>query len=286
MGGSSFVGYLLLLFVLCLLAPVFSADEARLFLREFDLSYYRPQVYNLRDFKVEARIDELSKRLSRQLIFGKLDDVFFKISWLIRNKETGPDQTEVTVMGLPNGFVEIKSQLANNILPRIDFIAPVSLSEKMKDYDLQMSTDKDGSRSIVCKDPESIKDASEIVLVFDQKKRLRRFVIKRPIGLETVDLKLVKEPWSQGKWVLSEYNVKKVHGVQTIEAMSTLDYKVVAGLGLPERIETKMKAVVARVSSAERLDAYEGETSSTMRFSNWEVNTGAKREQLPNNATQ
>ena len=277
MGGNLILKCLLLFIVFCAMASARSNKEARAFLREFDLSYYRPQMYNLRDFKVEARIDGLSERLSQQLIFGKLEDVFFSISWLTRSKKSELDYKKVTVMGLPGGFLEVKSQLANNVLPRIDFIAPVSLSEKMQDYKLHMTVDKGGVRTIVCKDPGSMKDASEIVLLFDKKKRLKRFIVKRPIGLETVDLKMVKEPWSQGKWVLREYNVKKVHGVQTIEAMSTLDYKIVAGFGLPERIETKMKAIVSRMPSVKGSNVYEGETTSSMRFSNWQVNRGAKK---------
>ena len=279
MAASRVIRAIFILLGLGSLAVSKSDNEARVFLKEFDLSYYRPQRYNLRDFKVDARIDGLLERLSQQLIFGKLNDVYFELSWKARPKENDSDYKKVEVQGMPNGFSEIKSQLSNNVLPRIDFIAPVSLSEKMKGYALNLIENQDGTRTIVCRDLEGMKEASEIILIFDKKKRLVKFVAKSPIGLETVDLKLVKEPWSQGKWVLSEYNVKKVHGPQTIESMSTLDYKVVSGFGLPDRIETKLKIAVGERRSALGPQAYEVETRSGMRFSNWKVNKASLRQE-------
>ena len=256
-------------------------QKARELLRDFDLAYYRPQVYNLRDFKVDTRIDGLSEKLSQQLIFGKLKDVFFEISWLTRDRMTVPDYSKVKVLGFPDGFVEVRSELSSNVQQRIDFIVPVALSERMKDYELSMTVDKDGTHTVICRDPKNMEDANEIILVFDKKRRLKRFIVKRPMVLETVDLKLVKKSWSQGKWVLSEYNVEKVQGAQKISSNSTFDYTVIAGFGLPERIETVVKQVLTRVSS-NKSDTYERESASHMRFSNWRVNTGSKKSDFHN----
>ena len=263
--------YLSLLILFCSATFARSGQEARNLLKDFDLSYYRPQVYGLRDFKVEVRIDELTEKLNRQLVFGKLKDVFFDMSWLISKHLAKPDDKKVEVLGLSKGFFEVKSQLANNVLQRIDFIAPVPLSERMKDYELSMKVHKDGTRAVVCKDPENLKDANEIILIFDRKKRLKKFIVKRPIGLEEVELKLDKKLWSKDKWVVSEYHVKKTHGTQRIESKSTFNYRTIAGFGLPETIQTVSKQILSRPSS-KKSDTYEREITSNTRFSNWRVN--------------
>lgn len=258
-----------------------SDQDARVLLRDFDLSYYRPQVYALRDFKVDIRINGLAEKLAQQLVFGSLKDVFFEMSWLRRDHADRPDYKKIEVKGLPNGFFEVKSQLASNILQRADFIVPISLSERMRDYKLEMTADKNGGRTIICRDPTNLKDANEIILVFDPKKRLKRFVVKRPIGLETVDLELVKKPWGQGKWVLNQYNVEKIHGVQTIKSKSTFDYKVVGGFGLPERIKT-VTTQTLRQPATKKSGTYEREITSRMKFSNWRINADAKNSDFRN----
>ena len=269
--------YLFLWTIFCSAAFAQSAQEARDFLKDFDLSYYHPQTYGLRDFKVDVRLSKLTEKLNRQLVFGKLKDVFFEVSWLKRESLMKPDNKKVEVFGWPGGFFEIKSQLSNNILQRIDFIVPISLSERMKDYELSMTINKDGTRTIISKDPQNLRDANEIILIFDEKKKLKRFVVKRPIGLEEVELKLNKKLWSKGKWVVSEYKVKKTHGLQKIKSKSTFNYRSVGGLGFPETIQTVSRQMLVQPSSG-KSGTYEREVTSLMKFSNWRVNnSGLKK---------
>ena len=193
---------LLLLLTFYLPSPAQSKLKAREFLQKFDLSYYRPQRHGLRNFEVEIRIDGLSQRFDQQLIYGKINDLFFKMSWLATTDPTKQGHKKVKVFGLPKGFVEIKSQLSHNILQKLDFIVPLPLIQKIKDYALTMTTNPKGEHTIVAKDPQNLRPANEIILAFDRQQRLQRFVIKRPTGLETVDLSYSKMPWSRGKWVL------------------------------------------------------------------------------------
>ncbi|MCY4643650.1 MAG: hypothetical protein OXB88_03440 [Bacteriovoracales bacterium] len=266
-----------LIFLLYSLTLIASEQKARQLIKGFDTSRYAPQIVGLRNFKVDIRIDGLSEKLSQQLIFGKVKDVFFEMSWL-RGKDDYSSLKKVDVFGLPSGFFEIKSELANNILPKIDSIVPPSWSEKMKDYKLTMTLNKDGSTTIVGRDPQGVKEANEIILVFDNQKKPKSFIMKKPIGLETVDLVFFKKPWSRGKWVVKEYRVKKSHGIQKIESQSTFHYRRVQGFGLPEKIETTTKQVLNRPSPGKKSETYERKGASTMKLSNWRINTGLKKD--------
>ena len=246
--------------------------EVRKFLRDFDTTYYRPQRYGLRVFKVDIRVDRLTEKLNQQLIYGKLEDVFFEMSWKTKNDSNISGFKKVEVLGFSNVFSRVKSQLANNILQRVDFIVPVPLSEQLKGYELKnMTIHKGGGRTIKMEDPEHLKEANRITLVFDAKNRLTKFIVSRPVGLETIELKLQKKPWSQGKWVMSEYTVKKDYGIETIESKNSLDYRIVSKFGLLERIKTVTKKISSQ-PSAKKSDTYESQVSFVTRFSNWRVN--------------
>ena len=251
--------------------------EARQAIKEFDNSYYQPRVYGLNDFRTNIRIEGLPTILSRRFIFGKLEDIFFEISWKRGHNGSFSDKKKVKVFGLPDGFVEIKSELNTYILGQIDFIAPLLWSDRLKGYDLSMTVDSDKTRTIIARDIKGLKDAYEIVFVFDNEKKSKpkRIIFKRPSGLETVDLKFFKKPWSRGKWVIQEYLVNRIFGPHTFESKSSFYYGNISGFGLLERIEMIKKQILTQPGST-KSQTYERTEKTVMKLSDWRINTGLK----------
>ena len=240
-------------------------------LNQFDKSFYRPQSHGLHNFKVDIRIDGLSKKLNDHLVFGKVEDIFFELSWFSQSGVKKGAPYKIEVFGMPKGFFEIKSELSNNIVTRLDFIVPKTQVEIMNGYHLSSSKGSDGNHTIICRDLENLRDASEIIMRFDAKKKLKSFVVKRPMGTEVVSLTLEKKPWSNGKWVLGGHKVKKTFGSQIIESESQVQYSIIGGIGLPNTITTNTTHTLMQ-PSAKKSDTYKREVSSEMKFSRWMVN--------------
>ena len=270
--------YFLLLIFLASASFASSEQRAKKILKDFDLAYYHPHQYGLRDFKVDIRIDGLSKKLNKQQVFGKINDVFFELSWRIRDNLNTQDYKKVKVFGMPNGFFEVKSQLTIPILQALNFLVPIPISDMIKGYKLSM---KNSGGPIICKDPENLRDINEIILTFGKTRKLKKLIMKSPTGIETIDLILVKKPWSKGKWVISEHRVTKDYGPQIIKLESHFSYKVIAGLGFPEKIQTTTQQIF-KSQNPKKSSTYKNKIISEMRLSNWRVNTGIKKSEFVN----
>ncbi len=263
-----------LLLIILLFANIGHANsDGKSFLSSFDISYYYPQRHGLKDLSVEIHLIGLTQKLNDQLVFGKLKDVYYELSWKF------PDKVKIDILGMPNGFTEIKNQLKQDILLRLDFIVPYPLETRLRGYSIELKEDKNGF-SLVCKDPTNMQDANEVILAFSKDKKLERFVVKRPIGLESANLKMSKKSWSKGKLVLDKYMVRKTHGVQTIQMTSDISYETNVGIGLPAKISTSTKQILTQ-PGLKKSGTYERENKSELVFRNYKVNTGLKGIDFP-----
>ena len=273
--------YIIFFFILVASLSWASDISTEKLLRDFDSSFYYPQNLNLRDFQVDVRVDGLLKQLNDQLSFGKLKDIFFKISWLRSDSLDKPNHRKVEVVGMPDGFFEVKSGLINNILYYLDFIIPFPQRKRVKDYKLSIKKSSRKEIIILAQDPKNLKDANEILLFFDYKKKLKKYIIKRAGGIETIELKLEKKPWGKGKWVIDESYIKRAYGNQIVNSLIGIKYKVISGYGLPESIQSVTQYMRTQ-PNGKKQDDYERSITSQVHFVNWMVNSGLKEVSFKN----
>ena len=72
---------LLLLLLLTLASSLWSQEKIEE-LEQYEIRSYTPQKIGVTDLVFEARIDNLTEMLSKNLVLGKLVDVSFKIYWV------------------------------------------------------------------------------------------------------------------------------------------------------------------------------------------------------------
>lgn len=242
-------------------------ESAKEFLNQFDSRIYNPKQYGLNDLSLKVRIKDLTKQLNEQLVFGKLKDVYFELYW------KSPDKVKVEVIGMPKGFKEVKSKLAQGVLMRMDFIIPRPLSEQMKDYEIKLTSEK-GKNTITATDTRGIQQISEILYLFDENQNLTRSISKSAVGMETFDLKYDTHAWSQNKKVLEGYKMQRVEGVSTVEMNVKIKYKKVSQFGFPESMELVTKQILTQPQGKSK--TYERESKTSLSFFDHKVNTGLK----------
>lgn len=243
---------------------VFAQDKALEIIRAFDVSSYRPQDKGLKELVVQVDISNLTKQLNDQLIFGKLKNVYFKLYWVY------PAQYDVEVIGLPNGFNEIKNELRSLVASRLDVIVPSMLEKKFEGYALKHSV-KDNKDQIIATDTTQMKLINEIKAVFDKDGKLMSLVNQKPMMTEESELSLIKKSFSENKWIIDEISVKVNEGAQTTFIKTKIEYNSVEGYALPVKIASHTKQVLAQGQDKKPI---EREIDSSVEFKSYKINSG------------
>lgn len=238
------------------------------FLNRYQVKQYSPINYGLKDLKVKVEIDGLTEKLNEQLVFGKLKKVYFFLYW------KAPNKINAEIIGMPNGFGEVKDRLIQGVLLRSDFLVPTALKDKIASFENKLLLEK-GKTSIVSTDPKGSSQYSEIIYLFDKNDKMTKTVLKSPLGMEYIDLNFKKFSWSQNKLVLESYDLEKNEGVSNIKTKVKVKYLPIGGHGLPETITVDSKQTLTQ-PVGKKNQTYDRNFSSTLRFSDYELNTGLK----------
>lgn len=250
-----------ILFMITMTTSLFSYSATIDEVEEFDIRYYHPENFGLKDLVFEVRFDQMLERLNKQLTFGKLEDIYYKVYWIF------PGEYRIEINGLPAGFSEVKNSLKRLVKDRLDFVIPTKLAPKIRGYKLKKKKIKTGEL-ISGRDETGMKAVSEINIKFDKKGRLTEYKTFSPTGTNTAKTKMKVKSWSHNKWVLDEVTSRS-ETTQIMILKNKITYKSVKGIGLPERvdIETSIKGYTTSNESMQR-------NKSGITFSKYEVNTG------------
>jgi hypothetical protein len=235
-------------------------------IENFDIRYYHPVNYGLKDLVFEVRVRNLLETLNKRLSLGTLADIYFKVYWMM------PGKYKLEVNGLPRGFKEIKSELKNMIKNRLDFVIPLKLAPKVRSYSLQSKKLKSGT-SIVGKDKTHTRAINEIRLKFNNKGMLRGFKTFSPMGVNNSKFEMSAKGWSHNKWVVDALTVESIQGIQKTSMKHKIDYLSIDGFGFPlkVKISTSQELLKTKDSKAAKSSR---KLDSEIMFSKYEVNTG------------
>lgn len=212
----------------------------------------------VRDLIVDVRIKGLTKTLESTSNLGNLTDVYFRVFWNItRNIKY------IKLEGLPEGFLEIKNQLKQLIIPHLNYIKPMPVEKQFSGIPLK------GTKEGVFTGP------------IDDKKNNLNGTIQVRLNRNGVIEKVVKS-LSGGVFQNEiEYNNEKkryyvekfitentVNNIKT-RVVSDISYTRVNGFLLPEKInlKTKMTQLFGKKLSKEGI-------TSNVIFSDYQINTG------------
>jgi hypothetical protein len=236
-------------------------------IEQFEIRSYDPKKSGLNDLVFEARIDNLTEMLNKAKTLGNVTDVHFKIYWL------SPSQYKIEVLGLPNGFQEVRDDLTTLIKGKLEFIIPERFSDKFKGYTLKEEPIANG-KLIKAIDATYTMTVPEVEIVFDGTGRLKTVETKSPAAMKTEFFQSPKA-WSNNKLVLDKIVATAKQGLATNIVTNAVDYTTVAGMGFPEKVTVKnVTEAVIPANGKEKEKKVKNETGTVVRFSKYEVNTG------------
>lgn len=267
-----FFNFLGLLFSLVTIS-LFSIDKANALdeIEQYDLRLYSPVNYGLKDLVFEVRLSNLMELLKQQMALENLIDVYFKIYWMF------PGQYQIEIEGLPRGFESLKTELRELIKDRLELIIPLSLSNKLRSYNLTYKSKKP-TTVIEAIDGTNTRPINRIEMEFEANGKLNLVKSFSPMGMTSTKYEMSIKPWSHNKWAIDSLEVQTVLGQQKNTTKNEITYVSVSGIGLPDVINIKNTTEITSSAGAE--ESGKVESQSQIVFSKWEINTGKAQKQI------
>lgn len=237
-------------------------------LEQFEIRSYSPQKVGIKELVYEVRVDGLKDIIEKNLVVGKLTDLYFKVYWL------NPSEYRVTVEGLPQGFKEVKDDLKQLIKGKLDFVVPERFSEKLKGYTVKTEALPDG-KLLKAIDETYTLAVPEIDITFENSGRLKLLETKMTPNAVTTEFFHSTKSWSNNKLVLDRVIAKSGVEGNKLTIINDVEYANVNGFGLPAKLSVKNIAeFMVQASEKEKPKLQKKETTSVIRFSKYEINTG------------
>ncbi len=242
-----------------------AAQEAISYLRGAEEKSYNPKMKGLEDLVVDLINPQLTKELNEQMIFGRVNEVIFRLYWTAK-----PERVAIEVLGLPEGFREIKEELKAAMLGRLESVIPLALEKKFEGYQFRLASGK--QRTVIGTAQSGMQPIPEFEIQFDEEGKLMTLVAKKPIGHMTSQFSWSKTAWSQPRSAISRVTTRSEDGPQLSEIDSETTWQVVAGIGVPAVVKTRTKQTLRMAGSSEK--PLERVVEETMLYKNYKINAG------------
>jgi hypothetical protein len=233
-------------------------------LRSFDNNLYNPTQKQVTSMNFKVRVSNLVEVLNQRFNWEPRKDVYFQVKWKPKRN------FKIEVHGLPDGFVELKNELISLISNRIDFVVPLPLIEKFKGYRLSYYSQKKGT-TLKAIDPSYKQIASEMYLSFDKNGILEKIKAQSPVGTLNSKFKFMKTDWSKGKYVLDEYVVSAIKGIQSSKTIHTLSYQKIKSFYFLDQLQIKTIYELIMPQDKEDKEPRKQEVISIVSFSDYEI---------------
>lgn len=230
------------------------------YLNNFDAKVYSLKTKGIKDFVVDIESSKLTKQLNDQQIFGKVNEVIFRTYWT-----ANPERIAIEVIGLPEGFKEIKEDLKITVMSLMDNLIPLSTVQRFAGYKFHTGVNP---KEFIATDSSGIANIQSYVLKFDSSDKLVDVTGKKTIGTLVITPKYDKDSFAAGKWVLKSLKTEISENGQTFITTKDLDYGTSQGMG----VLTKVTVETEQHSEAPGAKVLKSEES--IDFKNYKIGTG------------
>jgi hypothetical protein len=240
---------------------VHAVQNADILINRFDKNLYNPKNLGLNKLFFEARIAGLTESIKAKTIIENIHDIYYEVRW---NKKVG---FTITVVGLPQGFKEIKHQLKMLLADKLYFFIPLKIKNSVKDYQARVE-EKNGNNQVTMTDTSNEKNISKVIMDFDKQGRLIT-IDSHALGYRTkTTMTLDKEAWSRKKWVLNELLLENIQRNMNSSTKYSVSYKKAGSFSFPETIDilTEIKTIADPKSGESKIL---GQVKSKITFSNF-----------------
>ncbi len=258
------MGYLAVFFTLFTLSfSVLSSEQLQL----FDLKTYDPVKVGLKDFTCEVRLKGITEKIQKDFAAIKLKgEVYYKLYWAY------PGKVDFKIEGIPPGFNELRQNLKNLVVNRLDYLIPQALGKRFRGYELIEKKLGSGVR-VIGTDPTNTLPINKVELYFDRDEKLKSYKSFSPLGFKESTFEYKKKSWSKNKWVLEGVEAKMIQGPQVTEIVTEMDFENIEGYGFPTEIKVETTQYVVSPEDNEKKNERKGE--SILTFSKYKINDGA-----------
>lgn len=243
-----------------IITSAFAQDPAA-FLNSFDAKVYSLKNKGVQDFVVDIESSKLTKQLNDQQLFGKLDEVIFRVFWTAK-----PERLALEVVGMPEGFKEIKEELKSGILLLIDNLLPQTTIQRFPGYKFAFDPTST-SKNILATDTSGIALIPSFLLKFDSQEKLIEVIGNKPIGTFVVKPVYEKPSFTGGNWVLTEQTTTTIENGQSMDVKKELEYSKTNGIGVLTDVKISTTQSVGPDSKSLTM-------SEALEFKNYKINEG------------
>jgi hypothetical protein len=249
---------------LFLIMAVFSlnawSQDPVAYLNNFDAKVYSLKTKGVKEFVVDIESSKLTKQMDEMMTFGKVKEVIFRTYWT-----ANPERIAIEVIGLPDGFREIKEELKLSIFSVIDNLIPLTSVQRFAGYKFHAG----GSpKEILAQDSTGIANVQSFVLRFDAQDRLTEVVGNKAVGTLVTTPVYEKEGFAAGKWVMKSTSTTSSENGQTLTVKKELKYGTSQGIGVLSEVE---------ITTEQKLESSTAKpliTEETVEFKNYKINAG------------
>jgi hypothetical protein len=231
-----------------------------MYLNNFDSKIYSLKSKGVKEFVVDIESSKLTKQMNDQMIFGVVKQVTFRTYWT-----ANPERIAIEVLGLPEGFREIKEELKLSIFSVIEFLLPITTIQRFAGYKFHPGATP---KEIVAQDATGIANIQSFVLKFDDQDRMIEVVGKKTIGSLVTTPKYEKDAFASGKWVLKSTSTTSSENGQSLIVKKELNYGSSEGIGVLTRVEINTEQV------GEGLNGKSLNSEDSIDFKNYKINNG------------
>ncbi len=236
------------------------AQDPLVQLSNFDQKVYSLKTKGVKDFVVDLESSKLTKQLNEQMIFGQIKELIFRVYWT-----ANPERVAIEIIGLPEGFKEIKEELKLNITSMLENLIPLPIEKKFVGYTI---TKGKQSGEYFAKDQTGVAPIPGYILKFDQQNRLVEIEGKKPVGSFQITPNYTKEPFTDGKWVLKSQVTNSSESGQEFISKKDLFYTSHQGIGVLSQV---------KITTQQKWNAPDTKPltiEETMNFKNYKIDSG------------
>lgn len=254
---------LLLYWLLMLSCQLFAGFKS---LEQFDKTFYFPQDHGLEDLTFEVHHNKLLENFKNNFSLGNLKELYYKVYW------TNSSNVDIEVMGLPEGFQELRDQLKLFIVERLDFVLPNKFQDRYKDFKF-VEKDLKGKLVLELNSDEVTAEYSNLILEFGSDGLLNKFT-----AIDTAtrtESKISYKPIgsTQKEFVIDQVETEKLQGIYKTKLSLKLKYDQVSPFTFPVTIEAEgVQSLSKSVKTKDKISPVE--EAWVITFKNYKVNTG------------
>lgn len=205
------------------------AQDPTAYFKSFDSKTYTLKSKGVRDLVVDIENPKLTKELNEQGAFGQIKELIFRVHWT-----SSPERMAVEVIGMPDGFLEVKESLKARSIVAIETLFPQGVSDKFASLKI---TQGPGKREFTATDSSNLAPIQSYTIKFDEQDRLVEVAGNKVFGTYSVNPVYTKESFGDGKWVLTSQTSEDSDGANSMTSSRSISYGKAQGLAVPSELE-------------------------------------------------